>query len=241
MDFYRCYLLAKLDLHFNFSNVDMMIYHNDCMYISHFCLFGLSAISIGEQRIALAGIAFRKAANEIFRQQVTYNGQILLKLIAETKGFDLYSKQRYEVVVKAVSNTVGHLRATSSAWLGALPLNMHHVCMGQLIEVASGYLNEYFERLGDISEDACTKLHALLGTFTDIVECFGNCATVYTAEEYDLFKVFWMLLKWSLSDILGHFRDGKLKAISSKQLVRMIEGLFAESAMRRSAICEILK
>ncbi|KAG4092509.1 Zw10-domain-containing protein [Neocallimastix lanati (nom. inval.)] len=187
------------------------IFHNDCMYISHYLMLMSFQnrelfLRIAEyekqnkkhiennrevkQHVTLLDLInqFRKLGEKFFNNQLCNYKKKILDTIRSTSSFEMNDFKRVEVVTNALNEVKDHLQKLSMAWKPILPAYMYLDVMGKVYDLTLKELIRQIQRLSDITMDDSEKLNELFDTFRDCDDMFDKLLP--NKELDDILKVY---------------------------------------------------
>lgn len=143
----------------------------------------------------------------------------------------------------AVEGVVGYLRELAGRYAGVLGESARRQCLGALLSAVTGWMVEEIEEVGDIGEEDSRVLKGLMDRVAEWAgEVFGEDAGgvfVYCAG-WMKFQYLGEVLEASLADIRFLWMEGELSLeFRAEEVIDLVEGLFADSDMRRRTVAEI--
>ncbi|KAI7142062.1 hypothetical protein KC352_g29320, partial [Hortaea werneckii] len=156
----------------------------------------------------------------------------------------------------AIEQTVDRLRALHTQWKPVLSSAALLQSLGSLLAAATAKIIADVEDLGDIGEEDSHQLRRLMEKVTAVKDLFaaqvsspdGQPSTTATGQDMTFiycpnwlkFQYLAEILESSLADIKYLWNEGELSLeFEAEEVCELIEGLFADSDMRRRAMAEI--
>ncbi|KAK0950975.1 ribosome biogenesis protein ytm1 [Friedmanniomyces endolithicus] len=183
---------------------------------------------------------------------------ILRDLLDGAGGFGSVTETPFKQECEsAVNQTVDRLWEVQKQWKGILSESALLQSLGSLLSTITSVVIAAVEDLGDIGEADSHQLRLLMdqvSTAKDIfvrggggggrgegeVEAAGADMTFIYCPNWLKFQYLAEILESSLVDIRYLWNEGELSLeFEAEEVVELIEGLFADSEMRRRAILEI--
>lgn len=190
---------------------------------------------------ALEAFGTRAYATEMERQRTILRDVLNAgEIIANVGRQGAVGRQQAE---SAVDGVVGHLQALAGRYAGVLGESARRQCLGALLSAVTSWMIEEIEEIGDIGEEDSRVLKSLMDRVTQWAgEVFGEDSGgvfVYCAG-WMKFQYLGEVLEASLADIRFLWMEGELSLeFGVDEVVDLVEGLFADSDMRRRTVAEI--
>jgi protein transport protein DSL1/ZW10 len=193
--------------------------------------------------------ALESFAKKAYSSEMESQRTILRDLLDGAQGFSAVTKQPYKQEAEsAVEQTVDRLREVQRQWKGVLSDGALLQSLGSLLATVTGKMITEIEDLGDIGEEDSHQLRALMDKVSEAKDIFeqqreGSEAADMTfiyCPNWLKFQYLAEILESSLADIKYLWNEGELSLeFEAEEVVELIEGLFADSELRRRAVGEI--
>jgi protein transport protein DSL1/ZW10 len=204
---------------------------------------------------ALEAFAKRAYASEMEAQRT-----ILRDLLDGAQGFVNVTKQPFKQAAEsAVQEVVGRLRDVRAQWLPILSQGALLQALGSLLSSVLSQVIREIEELGDIGEEDSHQLRRLMDVISTANEFFiqqqpsstaGGSPSREGEAQQDMTFIYcplWFkfqylaeILESSLADIKYLWMESELSLeFDQEEVIELIEGLFADSDVRRKTIGEI--
>ena len=194
--------------------------------------------------------ALETFARRAYSSEMESQRTILRDLLDGAQGFGSVTKQPAKQECEdAVSQTVDRLRDVQKQWKGILSDGALLQSLGSLLSTITSKMIAEIEDLGDIGEEDSHQLRALMDTVSAAKDIFlqkredgGEPAdmTFIYCPNWLKFQYLAEILESSLADIKYLWNEGELSLeFEAEEVVELIEGLFADTEIRRRAIQEV--
>lgn len=195
--------------------------------------------------------AMEKFARLAYSKEMETQRLIVWDLLEGAQGFTSCTQFPYsQEIENAVSSVVDRVRTLHGEWQPILGASHLMQSTGTILAMVVGKVIYAIEDMDDISEPESQRLTALCQQITALEDLFphddsltGNSvstAPVYVSSWFR-FQYLIQILESSLVDIRYLWTEGELSLeFSQREVVSLIQALFAESRHRREAISAIL-
>ncbi|KAK4951824.1 ribosome biogenesis protein ytm1 [Elasticomyces elasticus] len=196
--------------------------------------------------------ALETFAKRAYGAEMESQRTILRDLLDGAQGFASVTQPPYKQGCEdAVQQTVDQLREVQKQWKGILSDGALSQSLGSLLGSVTGKMITDIEDLGDIGEADSHQLRHLMDIVSGTKDMFVRDEKADGVEEApDMTFIYcpnWLkfqylgeILESSLADIKYLWNEGELSLeFDGEEVVELIEGLFADSDIRRRAIQEI--
>ncbi|KAK3072531.1 ribosome biogenesis protein ytm1 [Teratosphaeriaceae sp. CCFEE 6253] len=195
--------------------------------------------------------ALETFARRAYSSEMDSQRTILRDLLDGAQGFSSVTKPPFKQECEsAVSQTVDRLRDVQKQWNGILSPGALLQSLGSLLSTITTKLIAEIEDLGDIGEEDSHQLRLLMDTVSTAKTIFLQPREDGVGEPADMTFIYcpnWLkfqylaeILESSLADIKYLWNEGELSLeFEAEEVVELIEGLFADSEIRRRSILEI--
>jgi len=194
--------------------------------------------------------ALETFAKRAYSSEMDSQRTILRDFLDGAQGFSNVTKQPYKGECEsAVEQTVDRLREVQRQWKPILSSGALLQSLGSLLATVTGKIINEIVDLGDIGEEDSHQLRHLMDLVTASKEVFTTQQSPGGGEQ-DMTFIYcpnWLkfqylaeILESSLADIKYLWSEGELSLeFEGEEVVELIEGLFADSEIRRRTIGEI--
>ncbi|KAI7230718.1 hypothetical protein KC330_g6802 [Hortaea werneckii] len=201
--------------------------------------------------------ALENFAKKAYASEMDSQRTIIRDLLDGAQGFTNVTKAPFKAECEsAIDQTVDRLRALHAQWRPVLSSAALLQSLGSLLATATAKIIADVEDLGDIGEEDSHQLRRLMEKVTAVKDLFatqvspdGQAETTPTTSQ-DMTFIYcpnWLkfqylaeILESSLADIKYLWHEGELSLeFEAEEVCELIEGLFADSDMRRRAMAEI--
>ncbi|KAL1756588.1 hypothetical protein FB107DRAFT_211056 [Schizophyllum commune] len=166
-------------------------------------------------------------------------------LTTGAQGFTLTGDQdRYDECEAAMSEVLSDIRRLAARWQGVLAKSKYYTALGLVIDAALSRVLADVLALPDIPEveshrlsELCRILNSLEGLFVE--DAAQPSFIVAYVPSWLKFSYLSELLEASMADITYLFETGALVDFSVDELVRLVQALFADTALRATTIHKI--
>lgn len=194
--------------------------------------------------------ALETFAKRAYSAEMESQRTILKDLLDGAGGFSNVTKPPFKAECEsAVEQTVDRLREVERQWKGVLSSGALLQSLGSLLAAVTHKMITEILDLGDIGEEDSHQLRKLMDHITTAKDMFtvvqqegggGQDMTFIYCPNWLKFLYLAEILESSLADIRYLWGEGELSLeFETEEVVELVEGLFAESEMRRKAIAEI--
>ncbi|KAK4546213.1 hypothetical protein LTR36_002350 [Oleoguttula mirabilis] len=190
--------------------------------------------------------ALETFAKRAYSAEMESQRTILKDLLDGAGGFGNVTKPPFKAECEsAVEQTVDRLREVGKLWKGVLSDGALLQSLGSLLATVTGKMIAEIVDLGDIGEEDSHQLRKLMDVVSAAKDLFvqqggGQDMTFIYCPNWLKFQYLAEILESSLADIRYLWSEGELSLeFEAEEVVELIEGLFAESEMRRRAIGEV--
>ncbi|TKA79790.1 hypothetical protein B0A55_03302 [Friedmanniomyces simplex] len=200
--------------------------------------------------------ALETFAKRAYSAEMESQRTILRDLLDGAQGFGSVTVEPFKGECEsAMSLTVDRLWEVQKQWKGILSEGALLQTLGSLLSTITSTIITNIEDLGDIGEADSHQLRLLMDKVSSAKDIFvraeeGKSSTSGGGEEMDMTFIYcpnWLkfqylaeILESSLVDIRYLWNEGELSLeFEAEEVVELIEGLFADSEMRRRAVQEI--
>ncbi|KAI7270754.1 hypothetical protein KC345_g7361 [Hortaea werneckii] len=202
--------------------------------------------------------ALENFAKKAYASEMDSQRTIIRDLLDGAQGFTNVTKPPFKAESEgAIEQTVDRLRALHTQWKPVLSSAALLQSLGSLLATATAKIIADVEDLGDIGEEDSHQLRRLMEKVTAVKDLFATQfsspdgqPTTTTAAGQDMTFIYcpnWLkfqylaeILESSLADIKYLWHEGELSLeFEAEEVCELIEGLFADSVMRRRAMAEI--
>lgn len=121
LDLYRGNLIGityeLVDKQMELPPVQLMIFHNDCMFLSYYCKMGfikINALPPPKKSIFFLSSAFELLANKFIAAQLNLHYSSFRDFVEYSEGFGVENEQRRAVVEKTFKKIIYHLNHITS-------------------------------------------------------------------------------------------------------------------------------
>jgi centromere/kinetochore protein ZW10 len=227
-----------------------MLIYNDSSRLAD-CLRAWQATQPPASRLRLDNdvAALEAFAKKAYSTEMESQRTILRDLLEGAQGFSNCSTQPFKSECEsAVEGTVHRLREVHKQWEHILSPSALLQSTGSLLATVTSKMITEIQDLPDIGEADSKTLKELCDTASQVKDLFKQTAP--DGSERDMTFVYcpnWLkfqylaeIMESSLADIKYLWGEGELSLeFEAEEVVGLIEALFAESGLRRSAIVEI--
>ncbi|SMY26046.1 unnamed protein product [Zymoseptoria tritici ST99CH_1A5] len=228
---------------------NMLIYNDSSRLTDQLRAWQASQPSASRLRLdndvtALEAFAKRAYSNEMESQRT-----ILTDLLEGAQGFSNCSIAPFKAECEsAVEQTVHRLREVHKQWTPILSSSALLQSIGSLLGTVTGKMITEIQDLPDIGDADSKALKNLCDATSEIKDLFAQQAPDGTSKDMTFvycpnwlkFQYLAEIMESSLADIKYLWGEGELSLeFEAEEVVGLIEALFAESGLRRSAIAEI--
>ena len=194
--------------------------------------------------------ALETFAKKAYSSEMESQRTILRDLLDGAGGFSNVTKPPFKAECEsAVQQTVDRLRDVQSLWKDVLSDGALDQSLGSLLSTVTAKMIGEVEDLGDIGEEDSHQLRHLMDIISSSAKDIFT-KTAPTGEEQDMTFVYcpnWLKLQYlaeilesSLVDIKYLWNEGELSLeFDAEEVCELIEGLFADSDVRRKTMAEI--
>ncbi|GAB1733877.1 hypothetical protein NU195Hw_g4513t1 [Hortaea werneckii] len=242
---------AKLD------TGNMLIYNDANQLASQLREWQSSQPSTSRLRLDADVKALENFAKKAYASEMDSQRTIIRDLLDGAQGFTNVTKTPFKAESEsAIEQTVDRLRALHTQWQPVLSSAALLQSLGSLLATATAKIIADVEDLGDIGEEDSHQLRRLMEKLTTVKDLFatqvsspdGQPSTTATAQDMTFiycpnwlkFQYLAEILESSLADIKYLWHEGELSLeFEADEVCELIEGLFADSDMRRRAMAEI--
>ncbi|KAI7645250.1 hypothetical protein KC319_g12074 [Hortaea werneckii] len=201
--------------------------------------------------------ALENFAKKAYASEMDSQRTIIRDLLDGAQGFTNVTKPPFKAESEsAIEQTVDRLRALHTQWKPVLSSAALLQSLGSLLATATAKIIADVEDLGDIGEEDSHQLRRLMEKVTAVKDLFatqvsspdGQPSTTATGQDMTFiycpnwlkFQYLAEILESSLADIKYLWHEGELSLeFEAEEVCELIEGLFADSDMRRRAMAEI--
>ncbi|KAK5112922.1 hypothetical protein LTR62_003744 [Meristemomyces frigidus] len=193
--------------------------------------------------------ALETFAKRAYTSEMESQRTILRDLLDGAQGFSSVTKPPFKQEAEdAVDQTVHRLRDVHRQWTPVLSASALHQSLGSLLSTITTKIIAEICDLGDIGEEDSHQLRHLMDLVSETKEIFtqqkenGESAdlTFIYCPNWLKFQYLAEILESSLADIKFLWFEGELSLeFEGEEVLELIEGLFADSEIRRRAIGEI--
>ena len=197
--------------------------------------------------------ALETFAKRAYSSEMESQRTILRDLLDGAGGFGNVTKVPFRGECEsAVEQTVDRLREVGRQWRGVLSDGALLQSLGSLLATVTGKMITEIEDLGDIGEEDSHQLRKLMDTVSTTKDLFTQSSSTDEGQQQPQDMTFiycpnWLkfqylaeILESSLADIKYLWNEGELSLeFEAEEVVELIEGLFADSDIRRRSIQEI--
>lgn len=195
--------------------------------------------------------AMEKFARLAYSKEMETQRLIVWDLLEGAQGFTSCTQFPYsQEIENAVSSVVDRIRALHAEWLPVLGRSHLMQSTGTILAMVIGKVIYAIEDMDDISEPESQRLTAFCQQIATLDDLFPHddsltsnpvSTTPVYVSSWFRFQYLIQILESSLVDIRYLWTEGELSLeFSQKEVVSMIQALFAESRHRREAINAIL-
>ncbi|KAI7485601.1 hypothetical protein KC351_g3886 [Hortaea werneckii] len=201
--------------------------------------------------------ALENFAKKAYASEMDSQRTVIRDLLDGAQGFTNVTKPPFKAESEsAIEQTVDRLRALHTQWKPVLSSAALLQSLGSLLAAATAKIIADVEDLGDIGEEDSHQLRRLMEKVTAVKDLFaaqvsspdGQPSTTATGQDMTFiycpnwlkFQYLAEILESSLADIKYLWNEGELSLeFEAEEVCELIEGLFADSDMRRRAMAEI--
>ncbi|RMY50604.1 hypothetical protein D0863_14832 [Hortaea werneckii] len=201
--------------------------------------------------------ALENFAKKAYASEMDSQRTIIRDLLDGAQGFTNVTKPPFKAESEsAIEQTVDRLRALHTQWKPVLSSAALLQSLGSLLATATAKIIADVEDLGDIGEENSHQLRRLMEKVTAVKDLFatqvsspdgqpttttaGQDMTFIYCPNWLKFQYLAEILESSLADIKYLWHEGELSLeFEAEEVCELIEGLFADSDMRRRAMAEI--
>jgi centromere/kinetochore protein ZW10 len=205
--------------------------HNDCTYLAHHMLMlghqyrdrlppPLNRTMVGTVDLVPA---FRQLGSRVLLTQVEQQRGRLLQLLGEMPAFACeIDEERFARIEASYRQLLHHVTELSRTWKEVLPVDVHTVLIGQLMDTIVAALADRVMQLHDIAAETSHQLHYLNSIIlTNAVELLGSRAF---AAKY--------AKRWRKFVALTEILDDSLAGISEKHQAGVFDELFTKVELK---------
>ncbi|KAI6881909.1 hypothetical protein KC360_g6283 [Hortaea werneckii] len=199
--------------------------------------------------------ALENFAKKAYASEMDSQRTIIRDLLDGAQGFTNVTKPPLKAESEsAIDQIVDRLRALHTQWKPVLSSAALLQSLGSLLATATAKIIADVEDLGDIGEEDSHQLRRLMEKLTAVKDLFatqvspdGQPTTTTSQDMTFIYCPNWLkfqylaeILESSLADIKYLWHEGELSLeFEAEEVCELIEGLFADSDMRRRAMAEI--
>ncbi|KAI7346424.1 hypothetical protein KC354_g14272 [Hortaea werneckii] len=201
--------------------------------------------------------ALENFAKKAYASEMDSQRTIIRDLLDGAQGFTNVTKPPFKAESEsAIDQTVDRLRALHTQWKPVLSSAALLQSLGSLLATATAKIIADVEDLGDIGEEDSHQLRRLMEKLTAVKDLFatqvppdgqpesatttGQDMTFIYCPNWLKFQYLAEILESSLADIKYLWHEGELSLeFEAEEVCELIEGLFADSDMRRRAMAEV--
>ncbi|KAJ7281438.1 hypothetical protein C8J57DRAFT_1433387 [Mycena rebaudengoi] len=248
LDLYRALYPVKFAGRLKSSPDAPMQFSNDCLYLSgeiarvesHAHGNDLAPV---KDRLGDCKHRLKVLGDSWFEDTVEQQRQSVNDTIAQSaEGFTFTADQdRYDECEGAITRVVQEIKRVSARWKGILNKSKYYTAIGLVVDAALSRVLEDVLALPDILEveshrlsELCRMLHALEALFVE--EANQEPFVVAYVPSWLKFSYLSELLEASMVDISYLFDSGALVDFEVDELVRLVQALFADTALRTNTI-----
>jgi centromere/kinetochore protein ZW10 len=205
--------------------------HNDCTYLAHHMLMlghqyrdrlppPLNRTMVGTVDLVPA---FRQLGSRVLLTQVEQQRARLLQLLGAMPPFACeIGEERFARIEVGYRQLLHHVTELSRTWKEVLPIDVHTVLIGQLLDTIVAALADRVMQLADIAAETSHQLHYLNSIIiTNAAELLGSKAL---AAKYTK--------RWRKFVALTEILDDSLAGISEKHQAGVFDELFTKAELK---------
>ncbi|TKA22462.1 hypothetical protein B0A50_08005 [Salinomyces thailandicus] len=234
----------------NLPTGNMLIYNDASQLASKLREWQASQPPASRLRLDADVKALEAFAKKAYSSEMESQRTILRDLLDGAQGFDNVTKPPFKAECEgAVEQTVDRLREVHRQWKGTLSDGALLQSLGSLLATVMGKMISEIEDLGDIGEEDSHQLRKLLDQVSETKDLFAQKSadgqqsqemTFIYCPNWLKFQYLAEILESSLADIKYLWNEGELSLeFDAEEVCELIEGLFADSDIRRRTMADI--